>query len=106
MEKRHRQRRYCVRGGALSFDADTRKDVGNESSQRASGRVRIFRKRGGQLGLYLETLHSPLHYLTTILLPLLVGWRRAADPRLAEENYGGSRKKAQIPVPSSEPVMV
>ena len=62
------------------------KRVGNESSQRASGRVRIFRKRGGQLGLHLETLHSSLHYLTTVLLPLLVGWRRAADPRLAEEN--------------------
>lgn len=48
---RHRQGRYCVRGGALSYHADTRKNLGNESSQRASGRVRSFRKDRGQLGV-------------------------------------------------------
>jgi hypothetical protein len=38
------------------------------------------------LTLHLETLHYSLHYLTDILLPLLVGWRHTADPRLAKEN--------------------
>jgi hypothetical protein len=34
----------------------------------------------------ISTLHYSLHYLTDILLPLLVGWRHAADPRFAKEN--------------------
>lgn len=71
----------------LMLDADIREtDLGNESSQRASGRVRSFLKHPRQLGLHFETLHCSLHYLTTHPLPPLVGWQHAADPRFTTEN--------------------
>ena len=84
--RRHRQ---GARGGALSLHADIRKilgDRGNESSQRASGRVRSFRKDRGQLEVASRDppLLSALPH--NHLLPLLVGWRHAADPRLTKEN--------------------
>ena len=84
--RRHRQRRYCARGGALSLHADIRKTSGNESSQKASGRVRSFRKDRGQLEVASRDppLLSALPH--NHLLPLLVGWRHAADPRLGKEN--------------------
>jgi hypothetical protein len=37
-------------------------------------------------GLHLETLRCSQYYLTTILLPLLVGWRRFAHPRFKNED--------------------
>jgi hypothetical protein len=60
--------------------------IGNESSQRASGRVLTFRKCRGQLGSHLKTLRYSLHYLTIRLTLSLVGSRHAVDPRLAPEN--------------------
>ena len=84
--RRYRQRRYCARGGALSLHADIRKTSGNESSQKASGRVRSFRKDRGQLEV--ASRDPPLLSALPHDHPsaILVGWRHAADPRVAEEN--------------------
>jgi hypothetical protein len=46
----------------------------------------VSEKVAASFGLHLQTLRCSQYYLTTILLPLLVGWPHSANPRFKDEH--------------------